>query len=161
MEIRNIEYRRKFNLGDYESEDYAVSALLEPDEDTTTAFNTLKKAIEDARKGVVSDEVEVKEPAAVVEEDDETEAEEEEEEVKPAAKKKNFKKKSVAYTRNNETHKMLFIDLLSSIAPDWKKEEKSKAKAKAASLKLEGVDFLDADGEPLEEFKAELKKLMK
>ena len=65
------------------------------------------------------------------------------------------------YNRAIERHKEVFSGLLRSIAPDWKKTEESKKKAKKVSEVLEGEDFLDANGEVLDSFKALVKKKLK
>lgn len=73
---------------------------------------------------------------------------------------KGFKKKPQVYQRTNENHKEIFSNVLKAVAPNWKKDAKSKAKGKAASQKMEGKDFLDENGVVLKEFKAAVKKLM-
>ena len=70
------------------------------------------------------------------------------------------KAKPQGYDREAESHKALFSSLLGSVAPDWRKSEESKARAKKTSVTMAGKEFLDADGEILESFTAEVKKLM-
>ncbi len=81
---------------------------------------------------------------------------------KPAAEKagKKFKVKAQVYQRGNDAHKEIFSGILKEVAPNWKKDDKSKAKAKTASTELEGEDFLDAEGEVLATFKQSVKKFM-
>lgn len=77
---------------------------------------------------------------------------------KKKAGKKAFKSKPQAYDRENDTHKEIFSGVLKAVAPTWKKDAKLKAKAKSTSVKLEGSDFLDGDGEVLASFKQSVKK---
>ena len=74
--------------------------------------------------------------------------------------KKTFRKKPQNYNRTIEQHKEIFSGVLRSVAPDWKKNEASKKKAKLASEKMEGVEFLDENGEVVPAFKVAVKKLM-
>lgn len=76
------------------------------------------------------------------------------------APKKAFRKKPQSYNRGIEQHKEIFSGLLRTVAPDWKKSDATKAKAKKASEVMEGKEFLDENGEVLATFKAEVKKLM-
>lgn len=97
------------------------------------------------------------------EEETEEEPEEEpEEEEKPAPAKggKKFKKKPQSYSRASEQHKEIFSSVVKSIAPEWKKSDDLKKKAKDASQSMEGKDFLDDSGEVLSEFKDAVKKLL-
>ena len=87
-----------------------------------------------------------------------------EEDAKKAAKAKGpkkFKAKPQVYSRSIEQHKELFSGVLRSVMPDWKKSEKTKALAKEASAAMDGEDFLDAEGNVVPEFEAQVKKLMK
>ncbi len=70
------------------------------------------------------------------------------------------KAKPQNYNREVEQHKSLFSGVLRSVAPEWNKSDDSKARAKKTSVQLAGKPFLDADGEVLDSFKAEVKKLM-
>lgn len=79
---------------------------------------------------------------------------------KPAESKKSFRKKPQAYNRGIEQHKEIFSSALRSVAPNWKKDEASKKKAKSASEQLEGTDFLDESGVVLPSFLEAVKKLM-
>lgn len=105
--------------------------------------------------------------------EEETETEEEEVvEEKPAKKsakktaskvgakdsKKTFRAKPQAYDRENKTHKEIFSGVLRKIMPNWK--DKAKDRAGVTSKKMAGKAFLDADGEVIESFRAEVKKLM-
>lgn len=110
--------------------------------------------------------------AEETEDDGDSEEEEEQEahrktssgKAKPAAKeeksKKGFKRKPQVYNRGLEQHKEIFSGLLRSVAPDWKRNDASKLKAKKASEQLEGEDFLDESGEVLDGFVTQVKKLM-
>jgi outer membrane biosynthesis protein TonB len=189
MKLKEITYTRKYNLGNYESEDYTITAVIEKGDDELSVFEDLKALIKAASAGgggtpeeaeeEVEEEVEEEEiveedeedeEEEIVEEDEEDEVEEDEEEVeeekpkratkKAPTSKKSFKKKPEVYQRTNSTHKDIFAETLKTVAPDWKKTTASKAKAKEASLEMEGKDFLDDKGNVLAAFKTAVKKLM-
>jgi len=119
------------------------------------------------------------EPEEEVEEEVEEEAEEEEgqeveEEVEEETEEEppkgktgkspggKFKAKGTVYSRTNDTHKKLFSDKLTElIGKGWSKNEQTAAKALAVSKKLEGTEFLDAEGEILDSFIAAIKKGVK
>lgn len=183
MEVVEIKYGRKFNIGNYESEEIVLTAVLAEGEDAQEHLVKLKelvlashagtvvpKEVEDALEvieEVVEEEEEIKAPKASnsfdeeEETDDEEEDEEEEEVVEEKPKKKRTKKTTAPYQRSNSTHKTLFGEMLTELFPKWDKVKALKDKAVAASKALEGVDFLDSEGEVLSSFTKELKKLMK
>ncbi len=217
MKITEVKFGRKFNTGNYESEEYVVTALVDEDESVSNVFTTLKQEVEAAHSGqqitttdkAEEDEVdedpvaskstkaksksakgddsadaeeiggeEEEEDEAEVEEADEEEAGNDESEDEEKSKKQSkksapstdgsqagkaktkFKKKPQVYQRANETHKEIFSTVLKAVAPNWKKDEKSKVKAKNASTKLEGEEFLDEDGNVMDSFKKAIKKHM-
>lgn len=186
--MTQVKYMRRFVTGEYEFEEFTVMVDLEETSGTLETMAQLKKQVEAAQAGETEEpkpkkrktkpEPEAEEPEAEAEEEaeepetEEPEAEEEEEEEddkgEPISvdskgnvkkRKKNFKKKPQTYQRN-DTHKEIFSGVLKAVAPDWKKTQESKAKAKSVSQKMEGEEFLDEEGEVLPEFKAEVKKLM-
>lgn len=73
-------------------------------------------------------------------------------------KKKPRKSKAAAYSRNSAEHKAIFGDVMDDLYPDW--NEKLRKTARLASVKLEGKDFLDADGEVVDSFISALKKFI-
>lgn len=75
--------------------------------------------------------------------------------------KKAHRRKPQHYDRSIEQHKDKFKVALESVAPDWKKNEESKRKAKKASENLEGDEFLDENGDVMPEFITKIRKLMK
>lgn len=194
MRISEAKFTRRYNVGQYEHEEYSLVAVLE--DGTTSAVAALAKLKADvaaAYGGETGAEIEAEvvaeqedpklkkkkakksEPEESVseesseeetgdedmaEEDSATEEESAEEDDAPKAAKK-FKKKAQTYSRENETHKEIFSDVLKAVAPDWKKTPESKARGKTVSATMEGEDFLDADGEVLAGFKAAVKKLMR
>ena len=185
MRVTEVKYSKKFNLGNYESEEFGLTAVLEEDDVAQVAFIGLKNEVAIAYSGEVTKpepeelpepkkgkkkakpEPEVEEETeeeeseeTEVEETEETEDEVDDEPKAAKGKKSKFKKKPQTYLRSNETHKEIFSNVLKTVAPDWKKTTESKAKAKAASQKLEGEEFLDENGEVLATFKAAVKKAM-
>lgn len=189
MRVAEVRYSKKFNLGNYESEEFSLSAVLDEGEDAQEILKHLKEEVNKAYTGETtgeqddtsynntesdaadeenneedsgssSDDGETDSDQSTDSHDDDSEDADEQEDEKPVKKKK-FKSKAQVYDRENETHKELFTQVLKEVAPDWKKTPESKVKAKDASQKLVGKEFLDSDGEVLETFKADVKKLMK
>lgn len=202
MKLTDAKFTKKYNTGNYESEEYSLTAIVEETESAVGVLTSLKSLVADAFAGEDSTaKVEAPKKAAkkaakkvepvaeeIEDEDDdealapeqeetedsdddeeimeESEEDEEEEEEVPVKKKassspgKKFKKKEQVYSRTNEQHKVLFSSTLKAVAPDWKKTDAGKAKAKTVSQKMEGKAFLDENGEVVAEFKAEVKKLM-
>lgn len=224
MKISEAKYTRRFNLGDYEHEEYSLTCVVEDDDKGTEALLELKKEVlvahsneppeveteekeekknakssssknsnkngKAAGKGAKGSDDEGSEdneesdaetsdddndpPESDEAEDAGDEAEDEEQETKPVkgknskgksgAKdegKKTFKKKPQTYNRSIEQHKEIFGGVVRSINPKWKDNDVTKKKVKKASESLEGEDFLDENGEVIEDFKAKVKKLIK
>jgi len=193
VKITEAKFVRKYNVGQYENEEYSLTAEVEDGENAVKVLQKLKadvakaygaspsKSEEDEEETTPApkkkskpapepeeeDEEEVDEEETDSDDDDEEESDEEEsdeeeEESKPAKKasaKKSFKKKPQDYNRS-EQHKEILSSVLKEVAPDWKKSEASKKKAKAVSTKVVGLAFLDEDGEVLKSFKAAVKKMM-
>lgn len=90
----------------------------------------------------------------------EPEPEEKPKKKRKAPAKKSFKPKPQVYDRENDTHKEIFSGLLKSLSPNWKKDSKLKIQAKNASVKLEGEEFLDHEGEVLEAFKGSVREFL-
>ena len=169
MRVSEVKFTKRYNVGNYEHEEYSLAAVLEEDENHVEAMAQLKADVIAAYTEENSQVKKATRKAAEVEDTEEEETEEveqeetaEDEEVpaKAAKGKKKFKSKAQVYQRSNETHKELFSGVMRAVAPDWKKTTESKAKAKSVSLVFEGVDFLDAEGNVLAEFKAAVKKAM-
>lgn len=187
MNFTAAKFVRKYNVGQYESEEYTLEANIDEGENAIDVLKALKAEVAAAHAGEEAPEKEEEKPAAKkakakkeappVEEDDsddddsDDDDDKEEEPVEKKSKlapvkspaaptKKGFKKKPQSYNRDNEQHKEIFSTLLKEVAPEWKKSDAGKAKAKTSSVKMVGKDFLDSSGEVLSSFKAEVKKLM-
>lgn len=187
MRVTEVKYARKFNVADYESEDYALTAILEEDEEAIVALTGLKELVSSAHTGepapaqkkaakksspakkskVVEEEEDVDDNDEVTEDDEDTnDADDGDDDETPKSsskktvKKAASKKKPQNYNRSIEAHKEIFSSLLKEVAPDWKKTPKGKLAAKNASTDMEDEEFLDADGEVLPEFKLAVKKAM-
>lgn len=188
MKVVEVKYMKRVNLGNYEHEETALTAVLDEGEDHFAALASLKADMASAQSGATSNPAETKAPpkapkakkeeAAAEEseededekavdseeeesEEEESEEESEEEEEAPSAKgKKNFKKKPQTYSRDSETHKEIFSKLMMSVAPKWKETAESKQKAKETSLAMSGKEFLDENGNVLESFSDEVKSKM-
>lgn len=223
VQITNLTYTKRFNIGDYQHQEYGVAGVVEGD--VVEAFAQMKGAVEAAHSAeeipwggtsvvdkadvgsTVSKpakkaakktkakaepeevEEEIEEEEDLLEEDhtgeaDEEEAEEEGEEQedgeeedseeeepetkstkgsknsKKAPAKKAFKKKGSVYSREDPTHKSLFIETMNEmLGAGWVKS--NAGRAKTVSIKMAGKDFLDAEGEVLESFKVAAKKIAK
>lgn len=171
MKITEVRYTRKFNLGNYESEDVGVVANLEDSECPVKAIADCKAIVVNgqapAKKEVA---VEVPPVISIVEEKEEVvakeEAPKEEAPVKKAptkkkapAKKKVVKKvKAIAYDNTDDSHRRRMGDLVTStLGEGWDKVKENRPMVKAASTMLIGKDFIGADGELVETFIAAFK----
>lgn len=220
MKLNEAKYTRRFNMGDYEHEEYSLSCIAEEGDIAKELLTELKAEVLDAHTAEpkkqekkeeeengkssstkhngkrtkssaksnegVDDEGSKDDEAANTETDDGSDSEPEtsegsedaegsegeEPEEKPAKGKsgkapkeekgkKAFKRKPQHYDRSIEQHKEIFSRVLKSIAPDWKKSEESKKKAKEVSEQVEGEPFLDENGEVLDGFKTKVRKLFK
>lgn len=215
MKVTEVKFTRRYNVGQYEHEEYLVAANLDEGEVASDVLSKLKAEVQAAYAGEQSasemedagqEEEETSEeekpvkaskkskvsptttPGEESEEEDsgeeeadqeiedsgddgETEEEEveteevdevEEEEEKPKAKRgPRTKSKAAKYDRSNETHKKLFAEMLAKMQPKWSKEPRLREAAKKASAKLEGKEFLDKEGELLNDFVTALRKMMK
>jgi hypothetical protein len=223
VKVSEAKFTRRYNTGNYESEEYSLTAIVEEDESAVTVLGQLKADVDAAHAGeegplpdAGQDEGEEtggkppKKPSkkskdkptttrggkAGEEEDDDADTDadsdsddvadddatddddaggEEDDDGKKPGKKtstsggksstattgKKFRSKTQVYQRGNDTHKELFSGVLKDVAPSWKKTDESKALAKKASIKMEGKDFLDADGEVFPSFKELVRKFMK
>ena len=165
MRITEIKITVRRVVGDFEFNEVTMIAELEHGDDPVVKRKQLTEMCLADTELEMSDPL----PAELEEIDAEILAEEIEEikeEIKedPVVKKKAKKTKvkkvvTTPYNRESDQHKALFFSLLVDINKDWKK---SKAKeAKAASLSLNGADFLDAEGDILEAFKESVERLLK
>lgn len=175
MKVTEVKYTKRVNTGNYEHEEFGAAAVLDEEDNVLEVFQQLKADVAAAYSGEAvaggtkkkpkkkeeeeTEEEEVEETSTDEESEEESEEETVEEEEKPKSKKK-FKKTPQKYQRDNDAHKDIFGGLLKAVAPDWKKSDEGKAKAKKASMKMEGKEFLNEDGEVLPAFKAEVKKLL-
>ena len=178
MELTQISYTSRIPNEPYGYEEVTVTANLDGREVLEESLAELRKKVVEtlnisaklaeqkaAVKPVPKIEEEVEEEVVEEETEEEVEVEEEVAPAKAAKGKKAkaekvYKKKPQEYTRNNETHKEIFSNLLKTLAPDWKKTPEGKAMAKKVSLVLEGEDFLSEEGEILPTFVATAKKYL-
>lgn len=198
MKINGIKYSKKFNLGNYESEDIGVDVSVEEGENPSECLKAAMDFVSSKGGSPVMEEkpvvaakkkVEKAEPKKEAEqlelaaaEHEETVATmapapkvEEKERQKPGRKREKelpvtpeekathrtvvkTNIKSTVYDRNLDLHKKLVAELLDASYPNWKA---NPSKAKEASIKLEGKEFLDNEGIILAEFKALFAEAMK
>lgn len=185
MGILEVKYAKRFNLGDYQHEEYTIVAEVEEGESADTVLATIKEMVHRnqagksnvdepkmqvaateeqpvAKKGKGRPPGAKNKPKGTVEAASEVVAKEEDEKEEEAAAEekappqKKLKKVGETYSRSSEIHKKIFAEILGDVYPMWKSTEDGKSKAKNASMKMEGVEFLDSEGEVLESFLAEL-----
>lgn len=77
-----------------------------------------------------------------------------------SASKKKRKGKVTPYDREKDLHKDMVSILLDGAFPKWEKKEKLVKKAKNASKKMDGADFLDSEGNILDSFREEFLEFM-
>lgn len=63
MKVSEVKYARKFNTGNYESEEYSVTAIVEEDDSATAVFQKLKQEVTAAHSGEQSGEANEEETA--------------------------------------------------------------------------------------------------
>lgn len=179
-----MKYSKKFNLGNYESEEFGIVAALGDDdiETTESMFNNLKKIVakahagrstkgEDNANGRSGNKIDARDTGSDQDSsesdenagtesarNDDADADTTDDSATTKKKKSKFKVKAQAYDRTIETHKELYVQTVAEINPDWKKSDKMRAKVKAISEAMEGQEFLDADGVVLAAFRSELIK---
>ena len=170
MKITSIDYLRRLNLGNYEYEELKASALVGENDSAEICFIALKEFVENSL-GIVK-ETKEQLPLPIVKEEpkiEETKAKEVkvEEEVKKKKERKSVAEtkpvkkisKATMYDRVLETHKSLIGAFLDTKYPKWRKNELIK-KATQASKNLNGIEFLDENGEMLESFKIKFCEIM-
>ena len=168
--ITEIKYTKRFNIGDYQHEEYGVTYSVGEGESPEKSMMNMKNFIQDSfgnklgsSEPVNTPEPKKKAPAkkskvvaddAPADKEVETEKEfkKETSEHKEPKKKRN-QKKNVVYNRDLAEHKTEMASILNRDFPEWKATPESKAAAKALSGKLEGTPFLDGKtGAVLPEF---------
>jgi hypothetical protein len=177
MKQATVTFMKRYNLGNYEHEEYTISAGTEGKDPVETLL-LLKGMVTIAKdsEAVSPEPEEVVKPTKQKgkangknKKEDEKEDQEEdvqedeevlEEEVEEAKPKKNLKKKGSTYSRESDLHKKLFVEIINEDMPDgWLK--KNAGRAKTVSMKMNGMDFLDADGDVLESFKKSMIQMLK
>jgi hypothetical protein len=163
MKINEVRYTKRFNMGNYEHEEFTISAILEGDDTCLDVVNTMKTEIEIAR-GTVPVLQAAKKQKPVEKEEEPTEEAEPTMPIaaktaKKAAKKTKAKPVQV-YERANDTHKEIFSQMLNRVYPSWKTSAESKNAAKQASQALNGVEFLDENGVVLESFQEKVQEIL-
>lgn len=64
MKVSEVKYARKFNTGNYESEEYSVTAIVEEDDSATEVFKQLKTEVASAHSGSAQGETNEEETTA-------------------------------------------------------------------------------------------------
>lgn len=175
MKYNEIRYTYKFNKGNYESEEISASAAVEQEapeevisilkalvhgESKPVTMTAAPKVAEIAPSPAPAKPKKTAAPKVEAPVEVPVEAVVEAPAVKAApapAKKSRIVKKVEVYSRSNDLHKKLIGEILDLEYPKWRT---NPTKAKEASVKLEGVDFLDAEGLILPSFKESFKEMM-
>lgn len=181
MQFVEVKYRRTKNLGNYESEEVALTAVPAEEDNVDVVLHELKHKVL-GELGLTLPAVEAKR-AKQTTEVEAVEEEVEEAPAKAATKKKATKKKAttkkksvggstqtsagkgkklvvVTYDRSVEAHRAELAEVLNDRVPEWKATPESRARAKELSTKLFGVDFLDGEGNVLGSFCDSVVELM-
>ena len=162
--INEIKYTKRFNVGNYEHEEYSVAYSVSENESPEASMMKMKNFIQDSFTNTLGKSAAVNTPSpapkkekpasktksvkvaddapADKEVDTEKEFKKETSEPKEPKKKRN-QKKNVVYNRDLAEHKTEMASILNRDFPEWKATPESKAAAKALSGKLEGTPFLD------------------
>jgi outer membrane biosynthesis protein TonB len=169
MRVLTARYARKFNLGNYESEEVAMEASFNS-EDVVKEFGQLKALVLEmggiqiakacnCKKEEVKDEPpkeEVKEEPPKEEPTKEPEAKPVDDKPKKDKPKKKAprkkKAKVVVYSRESKDHKEHLAAILDELYPNWRKELAEKAAATSKSMH-DTVAIFDDKGEITSDFR--------
>lgn len=162
--VTEIKYTYRKNLGNYEHEETTVVGVIEEKQD---AISCLKELVELARTDLsktvyTKKEDKVPEQLELPKQTEDSPKEENTEVAEPKTKSKGKAAKAVPkltpYNRENDLHKKFFSEVLQEHFPEWKKDI---TKAKEVSVKLNGMDMLDAEGAVVQTFKDAVIEKMK
>ena len=154
MNIVEVRYDRKINLGNYESEGIGLTISVKEGDDEQAAIQKAKKTVHLALGITAPDPVPV----------DKKELQQETKKVAakktPAKKKKVRSKKSpiVAYSRDIQLHRDMLGKIIEDIDPNWRQSKRTVNAAKKVSQDMVGKDFLDK-GETIKDFIKECKSI--
>lgn len=173
MQVTEVKYARKKNLGNYESEDVSISVVPREGQTIQECLEAIKHYVLDALD-LAPRASNAREKASEPMET-EGDATEEAEEPKKTTKKKASKKASskkvskkapakkiklVPYDRAIESHKDQFADLLDIHFNGWDGDDDLADKCLAASTSLEGEGMFDKDGNISDEFVGKLREFV-
>lgn len=173
MKATEIKFTKKISTGDYENEELSVT-IAPTSKPLAEQFEELKaevygclglelaaseEEIEETQEEETEEE-ETETEESEEESEEETEEEEQEEVVEKKPKRKS-RSKATTYDRASSLHKKLVGEFINEQAPGWHKDKAKVAAVTKVSEKMADVDFLDADGEVIEEFRAQFMKLLK
>lgn len=163
MEIRELDYMRRVNLGNYEHEELTAKAVLAEGECHRTATKELKKAVLVAlgleKEEVVKADKKVEEKPAKKKTTKKAapakKAAPKKEEPKKVPAKKAAPKKSanIKYDREIDEHKEELGSLFDEFVGDWKAEKATLKVCAGISREVVDMDFMDSDGNVLASFK--------
>lgn len=164
MKVIEVRVDATVRKAEFESEKVGITAIVEETDDYRNVIQELKDFIygkktsdKKTKTAIVKEEIKetVKEEVKV--EDNPTVLKTVEETPTPIKKEKKTKEKFEAYDRANQVHKKLMSKILDEKYPDW---ESDTSKAAAASRMMVGENFLDKEGNILQEFIEKVCKLM-
>lgn len=149
MKITKITYTERKNLGNYEHSEITTEAEVFEGESAEMVLADLKSFTRDGLYG--PEQLPLVPQVGMSEKKEEIDSPQKE-------KKTKKKKKEIAYSREDAIHKKIFVETLSTLFPEWKK---NADKAKSVSISLEGEEFISDNLEVLESFKNKLTEAMK
>ena len=153
MKFNEIRYDKTFNLGDYQSEKIGSTIVLEDGEDPSKALRELIEFVHSRGITKVSKEIPQSTQMELTKDINPNPTEEKTKVEKPKKEKvtvvPEVKAKTTPYNRDSDLHKKLVGELLDKNCTGWRK---TPSKAKDASVKLAGVEFLDSEGLVLKSF---------
>lgn len=168
MKVIEVRVDATVRKAEFESEKVGVTAIVEETDDYRSVIQELKDFIygkkqikkEESKASIVKENVKkTVEKETKVEQNlnqDLGNAALKEEVVSPKKERK-VKEKFETYDRSNQIHKKLLSGILDEKYPKW---ENDTSKASAASRMLVGENFIDKEGNVLQEFIDKLVKLM-
>lgn len=160
MEVKKIVYVRRYPKEDYGFMEVTLDAELSAEDSPAECLEELKEIIDGHISGNKTNSVKgEKNNGSKKSASKEVSQEDDKEKDQVIAPPKRRATKTTPYDRKNDLHKKLVAEYLDEAMPVWK--EKLPNRAQVVSVKMNGKDFLDADGNILQSFKDEYLKLLK
>lgn len=180
VKFAEVKYSKRVNLGNYESEEVGVVAVIEEGVDVQEAIQYCKDVVAgkapkektkespkkpQSKKATGTSTASKKQPSEKTEEKEEPAPPVEEKKApakKAPAKRTRAKKvKVVEYDRTSDSHKKRISSLCADVlGDDWRQDKEVLKKVKEASMSLAGTAFLGEDGELVDGFVKEFSSMV-